>query len=271
MLVSYITQKYAGILTKEDVLQLFQKMTEKLSGNRSEAVRRCGLTGKATYDWEKTKYVKLETKQKVLEACLGTDFLTATEYLLDRSNDRTVDILRSFLSKIYMEAIETESKDQFKILLEKYDVSRKKHRGLIKDQIEDEVADMSWLMRQKASELDLPVPEKTIEEISLKEWLEVFPVIVDSYVKDPREAHLMAETLGLPKKSIEIVWPSLEKLKSVKLTTQVSSSYAVLETGKIWAWRGGEAAIAREELSMYASQVKRPPEAPLTAETALTA
>lgn len=271
MLVSYITEKYAGILTKEDVLQLFAKMTEKLQGNRSEAIRQCGLTGKATYDWEKAKYVKLGTKQKVLEASLRIGFLTTTEYLLSRSSDRTMDILRTFLSKIYMEAIETESKDQFKILLEKYDVSKKKHCGLIKDQIEDEVADMSWLMRQKASELDLPVPEKTIEEISLKEWLEVFPVIVDSYVKDPREAHLMAETLGLPKKSVEIVWPSLEKLKSVKLTTQVSSSYAVLETGKIWAWRGGEAAIAREELSMYASPVKRLPEAPLAAGRALTA
>lgn len=264
-MVNYITEKYAGILTKEDVVQLFNRMTEKLQGNRSEAIRQCGLTGKATYDWEKAKYVKLGTKQKVLEACLGINFLDTTEYLLDRSNDRTVDILRTFISKIYMDAIETESKGQFRIMFKKFSTSMKKHQGLIKDQIEDEVADMSWLMRQKASELDLPVPEKTIEDMSLKEWLGVFPVIVDTYVKDPQESQLMAETLDLPRKSIEILWSSFEKLKSVELTTQVNSEYAVAETGGIWVLVGGKAISPTEEPFMHKPSVKRIPEASLTA------
>ena len=212
---TYIAERYAGILTKEDVGQLFNALTSKLHGNRSEAARQCGLTGKATYDWEKARYVKLTTKRKVLETCLRIDFLGTVEYLLKRSSERTVDVLRTILSSIYNEAIETNSKEQIIILLDKFNALRTQYRGLINDRIMDEAADMLWMLRQKAQELEVPVPPKSIEDISAKELLEVLPLISDMYLKNPQGAPAIAKTLNLPPQSIEMLLPTFEKLRPI--------------------------------------------------------
>lgn len=217
-LPSYIADRYAGILTKEDIGQLFGKLTERLGSNRSEAARQSGLTGKATYDWEKVGYVKLSTKQKVLETCLRIDFLDTVEYLLSRSSERTIDILRTILSTIYAEAVETNSKDQFSILFDRFDILRRRYRGLIRDQIGDEVADMVWVLTQKASELKVSIPQKSIDDISAKELLDMFPLIGDAFLENPQGAHIIAKTLDLPLESIDMLWPTLEKLRSAGKT-----------------------------------------------------
>ena len=228
---TYIADRYAGILTKEDVGQLFDALTEKLHGNRSEAARQCGLTGKATYDWERAGYVKLTTKRKVLDACLRMDFLGTVEYLLKRSSERTVDVLRTILSTIYAEAIETNSKEQFIILLDRFDALRTEYRGLINDRIMDEVTDMLSMLRQKAPELEVPVPPKSIEDVPAKELLEVFPLIGDMYLSDPQGARVVAKTLDLPLESIEMLWSTFEKLHRVR--GRVTTEAETIETGMI--------------------------------------
>ena len=211
-LPSYIADRYAGILTREDVGQLFNLLIEKLHGNRSEATRQCGLTGKATYDWEKASYVKLTTKRKVLETCLRIDFLGSVEYLLKRSSERTIDVLRTILSTIHVEAIETNSKEQFITLIGKFNTLRIQYRGLINDKIMDEVADMLWMLRLKARELELPEPPKSIEDVSAKELLEVIPLMGDMYLDNPQGAPAVAKTLDLPPESVEMLWSTFEKL-----------------------------------------------------------
>lgn len=264
---SYIVEKYAGILTKEDISQLFGALAEELQGNRSEAARQCGLTGKATYDWEKVTYIKLETKQKVLAACLRTDFLGTVEYLLRRSNDRTVDILRTILSAVYTEAMETNSRDQFRILLDRFNLLRNKHRGLIKDQIEDEAADMVWYMGQKASELGIPQPEKSLEDVSLTEWLEAFPVIVEAYVEEPQQAYTLAKTLDLPEKSIEILWPSFEKLRPGRLTTRAEPFFSnKIRATERWEWVCGRGITLSEEPSPFYLPARKPSRATVAVE-----
>jgi len=208
---TYITDKYAVILTKDDVGQLFNALVLMLHGNRSEAARQCDLTGKTTYDWEKAEYVKLETKRKVLEACLKMDFLGTTEYLLERSSERTLDVLRTILSTIYTEAVETDFKDQFTTLLNRFLTLRSKHRGLIRDNILDETEDMLSMLKHKASELEAPIPIKSIEDMSAKELLDVFPLITDTYLKNPQEAPAIARALDLPLESIEMLWSTFEK------------------------------------------------------------
>lgn len=212
---TYIAERYAEILTKEDVGQLFNVLTQKLHGNRSEAARQCGLTGKATYDWEKARYVKLTTKRKVLETCLRIDFLDTVEYLLKRSSERTTDVLRTILSTIYNEAIETNSKEQIIVLLDKFNTLRTQYRGLINDRIMDEVADMLWMLRQKAQELEVPVLPKSIEDISAKELLEVLPLLGDMYLQNPQRFPAIAKTLNLPPQSIEMLFPTFAKLHPI--------------------------------------------------------
>lgn len=220
---NYIADKYAGILTKEHVSQLFNTLTERLQGNRSEAARQCDLTGKATYDWEKAGYVKSETRRKVLEACLRIDFLGTIEYLLNRSSERTVDILRTILSTIYAEAIETNSREQFSTLFDKFDTLKMRYRGLIRDQIEEEVADMMWFLSKKALELGIPLRQRSIKDLSAQELLEAIRLTGDIYAENPTEAQRFAiEDLGLPTKTLKTILPTFEELsymKEVKVVT----------------------------------------------------
>lgn len=216
-MVSYIAEKYAGMLTEQDIRELFEILTVKLNGNRSESARRCDLTGKATYDWEKAGYVKLKTKKKVLEACLEIDFLGTVEYLLSQSSERTVDVLRTTLSTIYADAIETNSQKEFSNLLDKFETLSMKYRGLIKDQIEDEVSDMSRSLRKKALNLGLSPHETLIEDLSSQQLLEALQLVGRIYVENPFEAEKFAkENFALPTEAWKQILETFKELSYAK-------------------------------------------------------
>ena len=150
LLSNYITDKYAGMLTEEDVALLFNLLAKEVGDNRSEAARECGLTGKATYDWENAAYVKLGTKKKVLEASLKGNFLGTVEYLLSRSTDSSQDLLRTILATLYSNALESLSPEDFKSAYTKFEQIRTRHIGMIRDEIQVEVTDMAIALREKA-------------------------------------------------------------------------------------------------------------------------
>lgn len=216
-MVSYIVEKYAGMLTEQDVQRLFEMLALKLNGNRSEAARRCGLTGKTTYDWEKAGYVKLRTKKKVLEACLEIDFLGTIEYLLSQSTERTIDVLRATLSTIYADAIETTSREEFVDLFDKFEKLKVKYRGLIKDQIEDEVSDMSRFLKKKALEFGMPIREISIEDLSTRQLLDAIQVVGRMYVENPLGAEkFLKEDLNLPTEAWKQILEIFKELSYVK-------------------------------------------------------
>lgn len=227
-LSSYIVEKCAGILAEEGVRELFEALTNKLEGNRSEAARRCGLTGKATYDWERARYVKLVTKRKVLKASLDTDFLGTVEYLLNRSSERTGDLLRTILSTIYADALEADSKGKFIASFDKFEVLKMKYRGFIRDQNEEEVSGMALFLESKAVDFGIPLQEKSIEDVSSQELLGKIELIGRVYSGDPAEAERLAtEDLGLSKQALKPILQTFEKLShkgEVKLPSAANTS-----------------------------------------------
>ena len=257
---TYIGEKYAAIMTKEDVGNLFNALVKKL-GNHSEAARRCGLTGKATYDWEEVGYVKLRTKRKVLEACLTDDFLGTIEYLLNRNNERTVDVLRTILSTVYADAVETESKEEFENFFDKFLALKLRYRGLVRDTIEDEVSDMENLLRERSQRLGVFFREKSMDDLSAKELLDDLGMIGHFYLENPVEAESFARNnLSLPGDALKPIFqtfrelchirdmkataieganPSLEKYKYI-LTNESAIYWKNIETG-LSERKGGEA------------------------------
>jgi len=236
-LPNYIADRYAATLTTEDTAYLFNALTNKLHGNRSEAARQCDLTGKTTYDWGIASYVKINTRRKVLEACLKIDFLDTVEYLLKRSNERAIDILRTVLSTIYAEAVETASPEQYAILLDRFERLTSEYHGLVYDKIKDEVTDMLWTLRQKAQELKVPVRPKSIDEISAKELLQALPLLAEIYLSRPKEAPMIAETFEFPPDSIKMLWPIFEKLRPTEeIVTEdaVGITFAFVPSEKMW-------------------------------------
>jgi hypothetical protein len=219
---SYITDKYAGMLTEEDVGNLFGLLVKKLDDNRSEAARRCGLTGKATYDWEEATYVELGTKRKVLEASLRENFLETVEFLLGRSKSRSLDLLRTILSTLYANALETTSGNDFENTLAKFETIRLRHQGLIKDGIQDEITDMASLLRKRASELGVHVKERTINEFSGEEMINALQLIGHVYVENPIEAERFAvRDLGIP---ADVLEPIIQTFKNLCFTKEVQTA-----------------------------------------------
>jgi hypothetical protein len=209
---TYIGEKYAVVMTKEDVGNLFNALVKKL-GNHSEAARRCGLTGKATYDWKEVDYVKLRTKRKVLEACLTDDFLETIEYLLNRNNERTTDVLRTVLSTVYADAVETESKEEFENFFDKFLALKLRYRGLVRDTIEDEVSDMENLLRERSQRLGVSLREKSIGDLSAKELLDDLDMIGHFYLENPVEAESLARNnLALPEDALKSIFQTFREL-----------------------------------------------------------
>lgn len=210
---SYIADKYAGILTEEDVAYIFDLLVKKLHNNRSEAARRCGLTGKATYDWEEAAYVKLGTKKKVLDASLRENFPETIEYLLGRNTDRSLDLLRTILSTLYANAIEAGSRNEFESPFAKFETIRVRYQGMIKDEIHNEVAEMTSLLRKKASDLGIPLEAKNINEFSAGELIDGIQLIGHLYIENPREAEIFAvRNLGLPADALKPIIQTFRNL-----------------------------------------------------------
>jgi hypothetical protein len=221
-LKSYIADKYAGMLTEDDVENLFNLLVAKLGGNRSEAARRCGLTGKATYDWVGAAYVKLGTKQKVLEASLRTNFLATVEYLLNQSTERNLDLLRTILGTFYANALESTSQNDFKSGFEKFEAIRTRHSGLIRDGIYNEVADMATSLRDKAEQLGLRLQPKVTNELSAEELINAIQLVGRIYVENPAQAETLAvKEIGLP---LDAVKPIITTFQNLCFTREMQAN-----------------------------------------------
>jgi hypothetical protein len=208
-----MADKYAGMLTEDDVENLFSLLAKELGGNRSEAARQCGLTLKATYDWEGTAYVKLGTKRKVLEASLRMNFIAASEYLLERSSDRNFDLLRTVLGTFYANALEATSQGSFGDNLERFETMRIRHRGLIRDGIQNEVTDMAISLRAKAEELGLPPKPKTTNDLSAEDMINAMQLIGRIYVENPLQAETLAvKDIGLPADAVKPIIATFQNM-----------------------------------------------------------
>jgi len=208
----YITKQYADMLTKEDVLQLFDQLQRKF-GSRNKASKICGFTNKTTYEWEKVKYVKSTTKEKLLKASLQHNFLYTLEYLFNRSNRRNVNILSTFLSTLYSFLLESESKNNFEKNYLTFFNFKTKNRGLIRDQIEDELSDMYFYLIPKANELKAQLPPIPTNDISSKELLDAIPLLCDMYLMNPsNQPKTIAHTINFPPDSVIKLWSIFEKI-----------------------------------------------------------
>lgn len=219
---NYITDKYAGMLTEEDVALIFNLLVKELGDNRSEAARRCGLTGKATYDWDGAAYVKLGTKKKVLEASLKGNFLGTVEYLLGRNTDSSQDLLRTILATLYSNALESGSAEDVRSNYTKFEKIRMSHLGMIRDGIQVEVTDMAIILRDKAAELGVAVEPKSISEFSAEEMLHAIQIIGHVYSENPIQAETFAEKdVGLPMDALK---PIIETFKNLCFVRKVQTS-----------------------------------------------
>jgi hypothetical protein len=167
---SIISEKYANLLSVEDVVWLFE-LLEKAVGNKVEAARICGLERKTTYDWETTKEARLSTKKKVL-AALPEETL---DFMTERSVQASVDILRTYLFAIYEKAMSEKNATRFLRLASKFEDTKQKYNGMITDYLETEVGNMSELLPEKAEEIGVVFRPLPLQIVRLSEFTKILP------------------------------------------------------------------------------------------------
>lgn len=203
-MASYLAQKYAYLLTKEDTRQLFKSL-EKVCGSIKNAALKCGIQRKTVYDWPKTGDVKLTTKTKILEASIKTRPDYTLHFLLERSEERASEILYVMLTRFFERAMTQElDRRTFAAIAKKFGWIRKRHAGLIFGHLEEEVGDMSQHIRERAENLQVILPFTPIETMKAAQMLELLPTIVKMLPEKetPAGHHELAIKFNLP---IELV------------------------------------------------------------------
>jgi len=210
---SRIAEKYADLLTMEDVVRLF-KLLEKKVGNKVDAAKMCGLERKTTYGWDTTKEIRLRTKKKVLTALIENLTEETLDFITERSVDTSADVLRTYLSALYERAMdEREDTLNFLRLASRFEETKQKYAGMIVDRLEVEVGNMSTLFPEKARELGTTFKVSPINVLRFSQLSMLIPNLIKTisstypYIPDSE----IAKFFNLPPDFINALWAALHE------------------------------------------------------------
>ena len=95
-LFEYLAKRFAEMLTKGDVMELF-RMLEQRYGTISKVCERIGIERRTFYHWRYAKQINNETKAKVLRVALEEHPIDTLEFLARKSRGRTKEVLLSLI------------------------------------------------------------------------------------------------------------------------------------------------------------------------------
>ncbi len=227
---SLIAEKYANLLTMEDVVKLF-KLLEDAVGNKVEAATLCELERKTTYGWEATKEIRLRTKKKVLAALIEHLTEETLDFITKRSVETSVDILRTYLTATYEKAMdERTDPESFLRLAFKFEETKQKYSGLIVDFLDIEVGDMSMHIPEKASELGVTFKVSPIQNMKLPNLSKLLPSLIRTisstypYIPDTE----IAKVFNLPADFVHTISVTLHQnyiaIKTPTVSMKITSS-----------------------------------------------
>jgi hypothetical protein len=215
-LEEYLSQKYAYILDAEDIEELFANVTEA-EGSIQKAVDRCNVARTTPYGWKKANYVKTITKMKILKASLETNLTETLRLLTRKSKDRTSDLLLTYMNVIYQKSFNT-SREEFERILNRFLNAKQEHHGLIHDLLQDEVTLISKELAKKARELEITVPQDSIENIEPMVIMDIIPDIILDLVSKKLKPLEIANRYGVPIEIPLIIENALEPVISSSTT-----------------------------------------------------
>jgi len=204
--MSYLIEKYAVSLSKDDVIELFRVLEEAYGGNVSKVCRECGIQRKTRYDWARALNIKLSTKKRILKMAIETDPEETLSFLLSRSKEAAVELLSAYLSHLYAKAlVENIDPRSFIKVVKAMQKIQNEHSGLIWE-LEEEVGDMMSHIRERARALRVSLPEETVDTIKPSHLLEMIPSVVHEITRRGigRSSEL-ARNLGIPERLVQVM------------------------------------------------------------------
>jgi len=104
-LFEYFARRFAEVLTKGDVVELF-RMLEQRYGSVSRVCERVGIERRTFYNWRVAKQVSGETKAKILRAALEEAPIDTLEFLARKLRDRLREVLELLIEFLRRELAE---------------------------------------------------------------------------------------------------------------------------------------------------------------------
>lgn len=208
----HITENFAGVLNKRDVLRLFDNLVEKYSGNRSMAARKIGITNAATYQWNDAKYIKTSTKKKILAANFEISYFDTIKFILQRTSIHQTEILRMVLQSLYNEIMQGASREEILVSFQTFMNIKNEYRGVIRDRVEFEFSDMLYNVEDKVSHYGIDY-QITIEDFTGKEILDMLPLFLIHYKQNSEDYFTASKLLGVPSEELRKVWNNYTSLR----------------------------------------------------------
>jgi hypothetical protein len=253
-----LVDRYAYLLTKEDVLALFDRLIEAYGGYRRRASRACGLEHKTTYNWLETQEMRIETKRKVLSEFFNLSGEDAYEILAKKSVESSTDIIYLLLSLIFEKAVSLDAhNEEFHNLLSRFSEIKNKYEGIIRQYLEEEVGGMETSLKgKKPEEIEFPITSNLIKLSDLNELLP--SMIKDVYLRPSGLTdHQLAQSWNMPEQLLKSIATGLQMIESeFKITPIEPQKFRIITPS---ASRAGIVMSIAAGLQMIESEFKITP------------
>lgn len=206
-------ERYAGFVTRDMLVILFDKLKKHLNGNKTKAAEQCDLTRKTIDDWGKSGNVKLDTREKVLEQLIDELPIDTFGYLTNQLSNSSTDSLMSYLSTIYETTFNTTNTDEFLQLANQFEHATRQYAGLIYNKLDHEVNDMIMELENHAKSAKIEWSPTVFHLYDSEQIKHVIPQIINSWVYStiPQTREEMALMNKVPREVIDIVGDTLNK------------------------------------------------------------
>jgi len=206
----YLAKRFAEILTKGDVFELFKRLEQRY-GTISRACERVGIERRTFYHWRNARQINFETKVKVLKVALEEHLIDTLEFLAGRSRRRLKEVLEYLIEVLRREILEEDEPDKLDKLVNRAERIINEYSIPVIKYLRHEVSDLIEAAYSKGYKIKLrPVTPASIFGIQMvkveyteyrDEWMSsatVYQYMGVKVEKRPEGAQVQFEVIGEP-------------------------------------------------------------------------
>ncbi len=206
----YLAKRFAEILTKGDVFELFKRLEQRY-GTISRACERVGIERRTFYHWRNARQINFETKAKVLKVALEEHLIDTLEFLAGRSRRRLKEVLEYLIEVLRREILEEDEPDKLDELVKRAERVINEYSIPVIEYLRHEVGDLVEAAYSKGYKIKLrPVTPASIFGIQMvkveyteyrDEWMSsatVYQYMGVKVEKRPEGAQVQFEVIGEP-------------------------------------------------------------------------
>ena len=244
-MVRFLAKKYASLLGKDDIMALFGLLV-KAVGSQSKAANLCGLTRKATYDWNGIADPRGSTKEKVLSALIENLPEETLSHIAERAFQSAREVAMTYVSLLHSLAVQATSKDEFVKTARLFDRAQTRYAGVVVGRQDAEIGKMISDVEEQAHSLEIewsPSPMPVVHENQLGALIRVLAERIRLQLPSPdlsaisRELHVsptfvstFMDVVGptTPRIPRDFICQKLLRIPQERTTHEYSSPFANL-------------------------------------------